>query len=519
MSARSGIIGFLLFLGGFMLTHRGMAQKPTYEELFRPQIHFSAPLNWINDPNGLVWHNGEYHLFYQFNPFGDTWGHMSWGHAVSRDLVHWRHLDVAIPEIGSVMAFSGSAVSDTRNTSGFGTAANPPLVAIFTGHHTDQPLQDQRIAYSLDNGRTWTQYEGNPVIDMGKADFRDPKVIWYEPDQKWVMVTALSTEYRLRFFESKNLKEWTVLSDFGPAGATGGIWECPDLFPLTVDGQQKWVLIVNINPGAPSGGSGAQYFVGHFDGTRFIPEDPVGSGESLWIDYGKDFYAVQSFSDVPSTDGWRIWLAWMSNWQYAGVTPTAPWRNSMTVPRTVMLRRYPEGMRIVQHPVEELQLLRGNHFEIDSTPLLPATVSPDMDEIRGIRLEIDAEFDVGDASEVGIKVRKGAWEETVIGFDALRNRIFVDRTRSGRTDFSTDFPGIHSGPLAPEEGRIRIHLLVDDSSIEVFGNDGRIVLTETIYASPESDRIEIYSRGGVAELIRLDAWTLDSSWRISNGAD
>lgn len=511
---RAARVAFLLM--ALVSARSGVAQQvgsqPTYRELFRPQFHFSPATNWTNDPNGLVYHDGEYHLFYQHNPFGTSWGHMSWGHAVSRDLVHWEHLDVAIPETGAVMAFSGSAVSDVRNTSGFGTSSNPPLVAIYTGHHTDRPLQDQRIAYSLDNGRTWTQYEGNPVLDLGMADFRDPKVVWYEPGEKWVMVVALPTEYRVRFYESKNLREWELLSEFGPAGSTGGIWECPDLFPIEVDGEEKWVLVVNVNPGAPSGGSGAQYFVGTFDGERFVPEEPLGAGEALWIDYGKDFYAVQSWANIPEEDGRRIWLAWMSNWEYSGATPTVTWRNAMTVPRAVTLRRFPEGLRLVQEPVAELQRLRGRRIAVAGREVAPGMAVPGVSEIKGARLEIIAEFEVGEADEFGLRVRKGDWEETVVGYDAKRHRLFVDRGRSGRTDFSGAFPGRHSGPLAPEDGRVRLHLLVDDSSVEVFGNGGRLVLTETIFPSPESDGVEVYATGGRARLVSLEAWMLDSIW-------
>ncbi len=248
-----------------------------YTERYRPQFHFSPAENWMNDPNGLVYYDGEYHLFYQYNPFGDTWGHMSWGHAVSRDLVRWEERPVALAEADSVMIFSGSAVVDWNNTSGFGTEGEPPLVAVYTGHHVSGRNQAQYLAYSTDAGRTWAKYTGNPVLDVGMKDFRDPKVFWYEPEEKWVMVVARSLDYRVSFYGSDDLKAWTHLSDFGPAAATGGIWECPDLFELPVDGDPddtRWVLIVNLNPGGPAGGSAGQYFLGHFDGTAFVPDAP-----------------------------------------------------------------------------------------------------------------------------------------------------------------------------------------------------------------------------------------------------
>ena len=239
-------------------------------EPFRPAFHFTPERNWMNDPNGMVFHDGQWHLFYQYNPFGDKWGHMSWGHAVSRDLVNWDELPLALAEENGVMVFSGSAVVDTNNTSGFGTKDRPPLVAIYTAHTAEN--QSQALAYSTDGGLTWTKYAGNPVLDIGQKDFRDPKVIWHEPTRRWIMAVVLPTEHKVQFYASENLKRWTHLSDFGPVSATGGIWECPDLFPLPVEGKggaPKWVLLVNLNPGGPAGGSGCQYFVGDFDGKTF----------------------------------------------------------------------------------------------------------------------------------------------------------------------------------------------------------------------------------------------------------
>ena len=247
----------------------------SYKETYRPQFHFTPQTNWMNDPNGLVYFDGEYHLFYQYNPFGDTWGHIDWGHAVGRDLVHWQNLPVALPEESGVMIFSGSAVVDEKNTSGFGQNGKPPIVAIYTGYHPADGRQDQRIAYSTDRGRTWTKYSGNPVIDINSTEFRDPKVFWYERNKRWIMVLVLAAERKVRFYASPDLKRWTHLSDFGPAGATGGAWECPDLFELPLDGKPgrtKWGLIVNLNPGGFAGGSGAQYFIGSFDGTHFSAE-------------------------------------------------------------------------------------------------------------------------------------------------------------------------------------------------------------------------------------------------------
>ncbi|MFI6033521.1 GH32 C-terminal domain-containing protein [Streptomyces sp. NPDC051315] len=252
------------------------ADAPPYAETHRPRFHYTPDRNWMNDPNGLVYYQGEYHLFYQYNPNGDSWGDMSWGHAVSKDLVHWKELPLALSHDDEEMVFSGSAVVDRDNTTGFGTKKNPPMVAVYTSHAKDTGVQAQSLAYSTDRGRTWTKYRGNPVIDIGSREFRDPKVQWYAPTRSWLMTVSLSTEHKVRFYSSKNLKDWELLSEFGPAGATGGVWECPDLFPLAVDGDEnnvKWVLVVNINPGGIAGGSAAQYFVGDFDGTTFTAED------------------------------------------------------------------------------------------------------------------------------------------------------------------------------------------------------------------------------------------------------
>lgn len=252
------------------------ADPPPFSEDYRPQFHYTPEKNWMNDPNGLVYYKGEYHLFYQHNPNGNSWGDMSWGHAVSKDLVHWEELPLALSYDDEEMVFSGSAVVDWNNTTGFGTTKNPPMVAIYTSLAKDTGIQAQSLAYSTDRGRTWTKYEGNPVIDIGSREFRDPKVQWYAPTKSWLMTVSLSTEHKVQFYSSKNLKDWELLSEFGPAGATGGVWECPDLFPLAVDGDEnniKWVLVVNINPGGIAGGSAAQYFLGDFDGTTFTAED------------------------------------------------------------------------------------------------------------------------------------------------------------------------------------------------------------------------------------------------------
>ncbi|NHN76382.1 glycoside hydrolase family 32 protein [Azotobacter chroococcum] len=820
-----------------MLDAAGASGNGTYQEPYRPQFHFSPAENWMNDPNGLVYHDGEYHLFYQYNPFGDTWGHMSWGHAVSPDLMHWEHLPVAIPEQGDEMVFSGSVVVDKHNTSGFGSRRNPPMVAIYTSARPGS--QAQSLAYSTDRGRTWTRYAGNPVLDIGSAEFRDPKVFWYAPGRKWVMAVVAALEHKVKLYSSPDLKNWTHMSDFGPANATGGAWECPDLFPLPVDGDSgriKWVLLVSLNPGSIAGGSGMQYFVGDFDGTTFRadnvlgdytpppgelyqgfeerdygewtttgtafgsgptsgtispqgevsgylggglvnsyheadlgtgtltsppftiegpylnflvgggkhPHDPaisdqtvpagsvfadfegssygsgwsatgtfagsapaagtlagqqsvsgyegrqlvntfidydngtgtivspgftvmsdyinflVGGGahpypgtannpptavtlvvdgevvrtatgqdsealnwthwdvsdlrgqtarieivdsntggwghinadhfmfsdepalprptdttvnllidgevvrsttgpnsttldwaawnvrnligqtaqiqlrdrntggwgyiladhfmfadepalsllqRSSWVDYGKDFYAAITFDNVP--DARRLVIGWMNNWNYGQLTPTSPWRGAMSVPREFSLRTIDGALRLVQQPVQELDLL-GEDWQTFSQQQIPSgtTTLP----LQGKAFEIKADLLPGDAKRVGLKVRSGNGEETLIGYDAEADEIYVDRTRSGEDGFSTDFPGIQRAPLAARDGKIRLHVLVDWSSVEVFGDQGQTVITEQIFPSATSDGVQLFSEGGSATLDSLQVRPLGSSW-------
>lgn len=483
----------------------------TYREPFRPQYHFSPAVNWTNDPNGLVFYDGEYHLFYQYNPFGDVWGHMSWGHAVSPDLVHWQHLPVAIPEENGVMAFSGSAVVDWKNTTGFGRDGKPPLVAIYTGYREGDKNQSQYIAYSTDRGRSWTRYAKNPVIDVGSTEFRDPKVFWHEPTRKWVMVLSLAAEHRMRFYGSPDLKQWTQLSEFGPAAAVGGVWECPDLFELPVDGDAgntRWVLIVNLNPGAIAGGSGTQYFIGRFDGTRFTPDDT----QTRWADYGKDFYAAVSFGDVPASDGRRLWLGWMNNWLYGNQIPTSPWRSAQSIPRTLSLTKTATGIRLAQTPVQELQKLRGAPIRVASQPIAAGSASLAAKGIAGKALEIVAKFEAGTAAEFGLKIRTGGKEETVIGVDARAGQLFVDRTKSGNVDFRPEFTGRHAAPITLDKGRVRLHVFVDWSSVEVFAQGGTAVITDQVFPAADSEGVALYAVGGDARLLSLEAWPVRSIW-------
>jgi len=650
-----------------------VAAEPTYQEPHRPQFHFTPAINWMNDPNGMVYFDGEYHLFYQYNPFGDKWGHMSWGHAVSPDLVHWEHFPLALAEENGVMIFSGSAVVDWKNTSGFGEDGKPPLVAIYTGHYTEKPLQNQQIAYSNDRGRTWTKYSGNPVLDIGLKDFRDPKVMWHEPTGKWVMTVSVPTDRKVRFYSSPNLKDWTLLSEFGPAGAVKGIWECPDLFQVKVENgsQSKWVLIVNIGGESVAGGSGCQYFVGEFDGREFKP-DPGQPGDALtnrrlpagkiladfesddfgdwtaegasfsagpvrthdrfsglvggglatswgsgdadmgtltspaftvdsdfvtfligggnhpgetcinlvvdgeavrtatgrnsgslrwhswdirdlegktstiqlvdrhsggwgqilvdhivigdelfvppsgepanWVDYAKDFYAAVSWNDIPKSDGRRLWLGWMSNWQYANDVPTSPWRSAMSIPRSLSLRKIDGDWRLVQKPAVELEKLRTGDVEDFSYQSSGnnSTLENNFGN-HGQLYELVAEIKASNDAVFSFDFCRGNGEATTLKFDIAKQQVMLDRTKSGIVHFSDAFPGIFTAPVRLIKGEIRIHAFVDTSSVEIFVNDGETVLTSLVLPKPDSTGLRFKVDEGVSSA-QVKTWKLKSAW-------
>ena len=512
------LLGAILFSSAFLtaLSFSWPADEANArDQAYRPQFHFTPAKNWMNDPNGLVFYEGEYHLFYQYNPFGNDWGHMSWGHAVSSDMVHWKDLPVALMEENGIMIFSGSMVVDWHNSSGLCRSRDKKdpscLIAIYTGH--SEHLQTQNIAYSNDKGRTWTKYEGNPVIDLHLAGFRDPKVFWHEPTRKWVMVTVLAGQHKVRLFGSTDLKKWTALSDFGPAGATGGAWECPDLFQIPVEnqpGKMKWVVSINIFPGGLTGGSGNQYFVGNFDGTTFSNDAPP--EQTLWADYGRDFYASTSFSDIPRADGRRIWMGWLYNWEYAPKAPTSPWRGAQSIPRELILRKSADGLRLVQRPVIELRTLRKQHVHLENQDIESANRLLQANRIDGETLEIIVEIELGSADEVGFKVRKGQGQETLIGMDTQRSQLFVDRTKSGNVTFGEHFSGRHAGPIELTEKRVQLHIFLDRSSLEVFGNHGECVISELIFPAA-GNALEIYSNNGQARIRRLDIWKLASSYQ------
>ncbi|OFI37036.1 glycosyl hydrolase family 32 [Arthrobacter sp. SW1] len=494
-------------------------------------MHYTARDTWLNDPNGLVFHGGLYHLFYQNNPHGNVWGNMSWGHATSRDLLHWTEHLVAIPCDATEDVFSGSVVVDHGNTSGFGTAEAPALVAVYTsffkaGTHAD--TQAQSLAYSTDAGMTWHKYEGNPVLTRHSANFRDPKVFRYQGEQGdyWVMAAVEAQEQKVLFYRSEDLKSWEFLSDFGPANADAGEWECPDLFPLPVDGDPDtihWVLIVNVNPGAVAGGSGGQYFVGEFDGVRFVPDagslaapggvsavaDPEEAAaalrDCLWLDWGRDCYASVSFSEVP--DGRRIIVGWMNNWDYANQLPTAPWRSSMTLARELGLTTAGGSVRLVQRPV--LGELSGDAFERRDVELRDSNIRLP-DAVPGSAHVIEAEILPGDAGRIAFRLlgSSDGGEGTILSYEPAGGLLTLDRRHSGNTAFNPKFASAESAPLVLEDGVLKLQIVVDQCSVEVFAQGGAVVISDLVFPSGGSQEFLLSVEGGTATIRKLTVSTL-----------
>ena len=454
-------------------------------EKFRPTYHFSPLYGWMNDPNGMVYKDGEYHLFYQYNPYGSKWGNMSWGHAISQDLVNWKHLPVAIAPDALGTIFSGSAVVDFDNTAGFGAGA---IIAIYT-QNSDRQVQS--IAYSTDNGRTFTKYENNPVLTSEARDFRDPKVFWYESTKRWIMVLAVGQE--MQIFSSPNLKDWTFESRFGEGqGAHGGVWECPDLFELPVEGtnDKKWVLLCNLNPGGPFGGSATQYFVGSFNGKEFVNESP---SKTKWMDWGKDHYATVTWSDAP--DNRRIAIAWMSNWQYANDVPTSQYRSPNSVPRDLSLFTVDGETYLQSAPSPELLALRDaskkRSFKVNGTRTIKEMI-PGNDGAYEIELTIENQH----ADVIGFRLYNDKGEEVDMQYDMKEKKFSMDRRKSGEVSFNENFPMLTWTAIESGKDELKLRLFVDKSSVEAFGDGGRFVMTNQVFPSEPYTHIDFYSKGG-----------------------
>jgi fructan beta-fructosidase len=502
----------LLFFANPLLSSVLRAQTENiYHEQYRPQIHFSPKEHWTNDPNGMVYFDGVYHLFFQYYPNGTQWGPMHWGHATSKDLIHWQELPIALYPDSLGYIFSGSAVIDSNNTSGLGRNGKIPMVAIFTHHdpkgeeNGKNDFQNQSLAFSLDNGNTWTKYSGNPVLkNPGIKDFRDPKVMWYAPEKKWVM--TLATKDRVTFFSSPNLKNWKKESDFGSdVGAHGGVWECPDLFSIDDNGKKIWVLIVNVNPGGPNKGSATQYFIGNFDGNQFTPFN----NKTKWLDYGPDEYAGITWSN---TGNRKIFLGWMSNWLYANKVPTIKWRNAMTIPRELTVKHVSNDILIASEPVKEL-----DKIESDATVLNNISLSQSFDiskKIKDPKFPCKLNLIINASKDFSIVISNSLGEETVIGYNKSSNQFYIDRTKSGKTDFESNFAAKHFAPRFSNNRTIDISLIMDASSVELFADDGLSVMTEIFFPSKEYDNIKIQSDDNLL-IKKLDYANLKSIWMAS----
>jgi fructan beta-fructosidase len=509
-----------------LATQTGFAQLD-----YRPEYHFTPPKNWINDPNGLVFHNGEYHLFYQHNPFANQWGHMSWGHAVSRDLLHWEHLPLAIPEFThpdektKTAIFSGSSVIDKGNQEGICPPGTKDcMVAIYTGNVTEgdrQTHQYQNLAFSADNGRTWTQYAKNPILDIGSKEFRDPNVFFHGPTQKWVMAVVKATEHQVAFYESNNLKDWQLMSHFGPTGDTTKVWECPALMQVPVmeangrtdSKQTRWVLFVSA--GHPQKDYvGMQYFVGNFDGKKFTldPENPKPIAPAIGnqtagsvVDWGKDYYAAIQYNGLISSQ--PIMIGWLNNWAYAGDIPTTPFKGAMSLPRQISLKRTSEGLELVQWPINGVFNLRDKAINYPSIQL--DNKAQVLEKTTNNTYELELSIRLGTAKTVGVRLAKGTNEETVLQY--ANGKLQLDRRRSGNVAFNKRFPSVEEAPLQPQGGTITLRIFVDKSIVEVFANDGERVITDQIFPTETTGGIEIFVEGGTATFGNVIRWPMKSS--------
>lgn len=467
----------IIFFAACSTVKNQTAQQEAYNEPYRPQIHFSPKANWMNDPNGMVYYNDTYHLFYQYYPDSTVWGPMHWGHATSKDLVYWQQQPIALYPDSLGYIFSGSAVVDMYNTSGFGKDGKVPLVAIFTHHNPKgekagrNDFQYQSIAYSLDDGKTWTKYAGNPVLrNPGIRDFRDPKVSWYGSQKKWIM--TLATLDHITFYSSPDLKDWTKESEFGKeVGAHGGVWECPDLFALDYNGKKIWVLVVNLNPGGPNGGSATQYFLGDFDGTAFKPF----TTETKWLDYGPDEYAGVTWSN---TGDRKIFLGWMSNWQYATVVPTQVWRSATTVPRDLRIEKVGEQLVVASLPVKELAILNEQATTLKDIDAGNYNLTAKIGKLTGpARLHLSSD----QIESFSITLSNDLGEKVVIGYDKATNNYYIDRTHSGKVDFEKGFAARHTAPRLSDKENMNLTLIIDNASVELFADDGLSVMTEIFF--------------------------------------
>ena len=472
-------------------------------EKYRPAYHHTPLYGWMNDPNGMVYHDGVWHLCYQWNPFGSKWQNMTWGHSTSRDLIHWEPQEPTLLPDGLGTIFSASSAIDEANSAGFGKNS---IVTLFTSAATSQV---QSLAYSNDGGYTYTTYPGNPVLTL-ESEARDPNMFWNEETKQWTLILAHALDHEMLIFTSPDLKSWTLQSSFGKGlGAQDGVWECPDLFELPVTGTQekKWVLICNINPGGPFGGSATQYFTGSFDGKTFkVDTDASGNVPTKWLDYGKDHYATVSWSDTP---GRRTVIGWMSNWQYAAEVPTLQFRSANTLPREMGVFKVDDQYYVSSKPSPELDALRGkithNAKRIQVGKRAHTVSLPqENDGICEILMNVDAKR----SKQLKMTLANKAQEKVTIIYDVEKETISFDRTQSGIVDFSQDFPAVTVTPTYENDGSVNLRLFIDRSSMELFEQEGRFVMTNLVFPTSPYTTLSFQAEEGSAKVNNLQIYSI-----------
>ena len=494
------------------------------EQLYRPNFHFTPKANWMNDPNGMFYLNGTYHLYYQYYPDGNVWGPMHWGHATSTNMIAWEEQPIAIYPDDLGLIFSGSAVVDVNNTSGFGKDGIVPIVAMYTYHNMkgeqagDLDFQTQAIAYSLDEGMTWVKYDKNPVIpNSGIKDFRDPKVIWDADHSKWIMTLAAGD--KVLFYSSLNLRDWILESSFGAAfGQHDGMWECPDLFPIKVSGQDetKWVLLVSINPAAPNGGSGTQYFVGDFDGQKFTLDtdfkQQLQQDSAVWLDYGRDNYAGVTWSNIPKKDGRKLFIGWMSNWEYARDVPTETWRSAMTIPRELKLKKNEKEFVLSSAPVTELSKYVSKTIVKETLTVNNQKTIITKSEIDLSRVRIQLEMNHLKSDKYDFTFQNSFGDRLSFGIDNIKKQYYLNRQNSGKVTFSDKFANtISKAPIKNPSNMLKIEVLVDKTSIEVFYNDGETIMTEIFFPNESFEAFSINTTDAalILENIKIEEFQLN----------
>ena len=474
----------------------------TNKEKYRPVYHHTPAYGWMNDPNGMFYKDGVWHLYFQHNPYGSVWGNLAWGHSTSTDLVHWQYEGDPVMADALGLIFSGSSVVDKDNTAGFGAGT---IVSFYTSAKSSPwgDVQMQSMAYSTDGGKTFTKYDGNPIITSTARDFRDPKVFWYAPGKHWVMMLAVGQE--MQIWSSADLKDWKYESSFGAKqGAHGGVWECPDLVELPVEGtkEKRWVLICNINPGGPFGGSATQYFVGTFDGKKFTNQFPT---KTKWMDYGKDHYATVTFSNAP--DGRCVALGWMSNWQYAAVVPTKQYRSANTIARDLTLYRQGGDLLLKSAPSKEIEKARSTKKSVPQFNVSDSYEIASLLDGNDGAYEIEMEIKNNGAEKIAFTLQNAKGENVMMYYDTATRQFVMDRSNSGETSFSPDFPAMTVAPAADVDD-IRLRLFVDRSSIEAFGDGGKFVMTNIVFPAEPYNKMKFESVRGSFTVKKMNVYKL-----------